>query len=143
MEKITTQVLGLCTPWKSVTPSHDRHKLVLQSTPLEILDIINLDYLSPFSNGHYVFVMIDQRTKYPEVELMPSTCIKNGFLFFFALERFFSMYISNKIILNNGLPFAFYELQEYFATKGIKHHTTRPFWSQAKGQVEGLYSILE
>ena len=100
--------------------------------------MINLDFWGPFSNGQCVFVMIDQRTKYPEVKLVTSAFAKNVF---FALERFFSTHISNKIILNNGLPLAFYELQEYFATKGIKHHTTRPLWSQAKGQVEGLYSI--
>ena len=79
MDKITTQVLGLFTPWKSVTLSHDRHKLVLQSTPLETLAMINLDYLGPFSNDQYVFLMINQRTKYPKVELMTSTFAKDVF----------------------------------------------------------------
>ena len=63
MDKITTQVLGLCTSCKSVTPSHDRHKLISQPTPSETLDTINLDFLGPFPNGQYIFVMIDQRTE--------------------------------------------------------------------------------
>ena len=35
MDKIITQVLGLCTSCKSVTPPHDRHKLISQPTPSE------------------------------------------------------------------------------------------------------------
>ena len=119
MEKITT-VLGLCTFCKSVTPSHDRHKLIPQHTLSETLDTINLDFLGPFPNGQYIFVMIDQRTKYPDVEFMRSTSARNVI---FALERFFSSYgIPNNIVSNNGPPFTSYELQRYFTSKGIKHH---------------------
>ena len=52
MDKITTQVLGLCTSCKFVTPSHDRQKLISQPTPSDTLDIINLDFLDPFPNGN-------------------------------------------------------------------------------------------
>ena len=67
MGKITTQVLGLYTFCKSVTPSHDRQKLISQPTPSETLDTINLDFLGPFPNGQYILVMIDQSTKYPDL----------------------------------------------------------------------------
>ena len=86
MDKITRQVLGLCTFCKSVTPSHDRHKLISQPTPLETLDTINLDFLGPFPNGQYIFVMIDQRRKYLDVEFTRSTSARNVI---FVLERFF------------------------------------------------------
>ena len=86
MDKITTQALNLCTSCRSVTPSHDRHRLISQPAPSETLDTINLDFLGPFSNGKYIFVMNDQRTKYPDVEFMISTSARNVI---FALERIF------------------------------------------------------
>ena len=139
IEKITT-VLGLCTFCKSVAPSHDRHKLIPQHTLSETLDTINLDFLGPFPNGQYIFVMIDQRTKYPDVEFMRSTSARNVI---FALERFFSSYgILNNIVSNNGPPFTSYELPRYFTSKGIKHHETYSLWSQANDQVERFMPSL-
>ena len=140
MDKITTQVLGLYTFCKSVTPSHDRHKLISQPTPSETLDTINLDFLGPFPNGQYIFVMIDQCTKYPDVDFMRSTSARNVI---FVLERFFSSYgIPNNIVSDNGPPFTSYELQRYFTSRGIKNHKTCPLWPQANGQVERFMTSL-
>ena len=124
MNKITTQVLGLCTSCKSVTPSHDRHKLISQPTLSEALDTFNIDFLGLFPNGRYIFVMIDQRTKYPDIDFMRSTLARSVI---FVLERFFSSYgIPNNIVSGNGLPFTSYELQRYFTSRGIKNHKTCP-----------------
>ena len=139
MEKITT-VLGLWTFCKSVIPSHDPHKLIPQHTLSETLDTINLDFLGPFTNGRYIFEMIDQRTKYPDVEFMRSTSARNVI---FALEWFFSLYgISDNIVSDNGPTFISYELQGYFTSKGLKHHKTCPLWPQANGQVERFMPSL-
>ena len=54
MDGITIQVLGLGTSYKSVIPSHDRHKLISQPTPSETLDAINIDFLGPFPNDQYI-----------------------------------------------------------------------------------------
>ena len=77
IDKITTPVLGLYSPWKSITPSHDLHKLISQPTPSETLDTLNLDFLGPFSNGQYICVMINQGTKNSEIEFMRSTSARN------------------------------------------------------------------
>ena len=61
----------------------------------------------------------------------------------FALERFFSFYsITNNIVSDNGPPFASCELEEYIATKRIRHHRTNPLWPQAKGQLERFMPFL-
>ena len=44
IDKVTTQILGLCTSCKSVTPSNDRQNLILQLIPPETLNTINLDF---------------------------------------------------------------------------------------------------
>ena len=72
-DKITTKLLSLCNPCKSISPRHDWHKLILQPTPSETLHTINLDFLGPLSNGQCIFVMIDRRTKYSDAEFMTST----------------------------------------------------------------------
>ena len=140
MDKITTHVLGICSSCKFVNPSHDRHKLISQPTPLETLDTINLDFLGPVPNGQYIFVVIDQRAKYPKVDFLRSTSARNVI---FALERFFSSYgIPNNIVSDNGPPFTLYELQRHFTSRGIKHHKTCPLWPQRNGQVERFMSSL-
>ena len=102
-DKITTDVLGLCTTCKSFTPSHDRDQLISQHTPSETLDTINLDFLGLFPNGQYVFVMIDQRMKYLNVKFMRSTSARNVI---FALEQIFSSYGTPKNIVSyNDPPF--------------------------------------
>ena len=132
VDKITTQVLG--TSCKSVTPSHHRQKLISQPTPSETLDTINLDFLGPFPNGQHIFVVIDQRTKYPNIEFMWSTSATNVI---FALERFFSLHgISNNTVSDNGPHFISYELHWHFAANGINHHRTSPSWPQGNSQVE-------
>ena len=84
--------------------------------------------------------MIDQHTKYPDVELIRRTFARNVI---FALERSFSSHgISNKIVSDKVLPCALYELQGYFATKGIKHHRKSLLWPQATGQVKRFVPSL-
>ena len=94
-DKITAQVSGLGTSCKSVTPSHDRHKLISEPTSVT-LDTINRDFGGPFPNGQNIFVMIGQRTKYPVVTFMRTT---SAWTVIFALERFFGSYV----IPNNSI----------------------------------------
>lgn len=73
--------------------------------------------LGPFPNGQYIFAMMDQRVKYPEVEFMRITSARNVN---FALERFFGSYgIPKNVVSNNGPTFALCELQGYFAGKTL------------------------
>ena len=109
IDKITTQILALCFSYSSVTPWHNRHKLS-QPTPSETLDTTNLYFLGSFANDQYVFVMIDQRRKYPVVELTRSASAKNAV---FTIKPFFTSYgIPNKIIQDNDPPFTSFKPQE-------------------------------
>ena len=90
IDKITTPILGLCTPCKSVTPSW---------TWWQTLHSINLDFLGPFSNGQYLYLMIDQHTKYSDIEFMRSTSTRDVI---FALDLFFISYcIPNNTVSDN------------------------------------------
>ena len=54
--------------WNSKPPA----PLYIRPLPQEVWEQLNMDYLGPFSNGHYMFVIIDQRSKFPEVEFLTS-----------------------------------------------------------------------
>ena len=77
IDKIIPPVLGLCTPYKSITQLHDQHKFLWQPTTSETLLTVNLDFLGSFTNGQYIFVMIDQHIKYSNIEFMRSTSARN------------------------------------------------------------------
>ena len=96
--------------------------------------------LGPFPNGQYIFAMMDQRVKYPEVEFMRITSARNVN---FALERFFGSYgIPKNVVSNNGPTFALCELQGYFAGKSIRPHKTNQLWPQANSQLQRFMQFL-
>lgn len=74
LDKITTQLLCLCTSCKSITPSHDQNKLLSQSAALDTTNII---VFALFLNFQYIFVMIYQLLKYPNVEFIKNKNAKN------------------------------------------------------------------
>ena len=79
--KLSTQLLGYSVlKFLLPHPITSLHRFISQSKPSEILDTSNLDFLGPFLNAQYISVMIDQRTKYSDVEFMRDTSARNVIL---------------------------------------------------------------
>ena len=78
--------------------------------------------------------MIDQRSKYPEIDFISSTsCIK----LIPVLERIFNINGIPEIIVSDyGPPLQSHQLASYFRQKGIIHPRITPLWPRANGQVE-------
>ena len=113
-----------------------------QSMPIPetVWDKLNVDYLGPFPNGQYIFVAIDQRSKFPEIEFVSSTSANQQIL---ALERIFSVYgVPNEIVSNNGPPFTSKAIKQYFKQKGVKHRRIQPMWPQANAYAERFMASL-
>ena len=85
--------------------------------------------------------MIDEYSKYPEVEIVQSTSAKETLL-----------YMDKKIIADkgtpmnaksdNGSPFQSADFNAYCKEKGIKHHKITPIWPEANGQAENFMRNL-
>ena len=124
VDKLVEELIQNCIPCQSVTKP--KTKLPLQSQPLQknLWQKVHIDYLGPFPNGSYILVMIDQRSKYPEIGFTSSKACN---VLIPILERIFSIYgIPEIIVSDNGPPFQSHQLATYFRQKGITHHKITP-----------------
>ena len=92
--------------------------------PSKVWETINIDYLGPLPNGKYIFVIIDQRPRYPIVGITNSTnadklteMLDETFAYFGNLENMTS---------DNGPPFKAEKLRIYLRQKAVKHHRNTP-----------------
>ena len=58
------------------TKQHDREPLKMTEIPNKPWQTVSVDFVGPYPDGHYNLVVIDKRTRYPEVETTYSTAVK-------------------------------------------------------------------
>ena len=73
MDKAVEAEILRCIPRQAVGKEKAPAKLKIMPLPDKVWRIVNMDYIGPFPNGNYLFVAIDQRSRYPEVEFVKST----------------------------------------------------------------------
>ena len=99
-----------------------------------------MDLCGPFPTGEMFFVVIDEYSRFPEVEIMQSTTAQAVIL---SLERIFATHgLPEKITSDNGSPFQSQEFNDFMKMKGIIHHKVTPLWPQANGLVESFMKPL-
>ena len=82
----------------------------------------------------YVFVIINQKSRYPEVELVRSTKAEQLIP---ILDRIFVTYGNPVVyISDNGPPFRSKMISKYMKSRGIKHQFITPIWPQGNAEVE-------
>ena len=99
-----------------------------------------MDFCAPFPMGEMLFMVIDEYSRFPEVEIMRSTTAPAVIL---SLERIFATHgLPEKITSDNGPPFQSKEFNDFMKMKGIIHHKVTPLWPQANCYVESFMKPL-
>ncbi|CAB4007397.1 Uncharacterized protein K02A2.6, partial [Paramuricea clavata] len=94
---------------------------------------IHLDFAGPFQ-GRMFLIIVDAHSKWPEVEIMPSTTSTQTID---RLRTIFARYgVPAQVVTDNGPQFTSAEFQLFLKTNGIKHITTAPFHPATNGQAE-------
>ena len=65
--------LSTCVPCQAVTKHNTQAPIQNMPMPDRVWQTLNIDSLGPLPNGYYIFVIIDQRSRYPDVEFVHST----------------------------------------------------------------------
>ena len=111
------------------------------SIPTSAWDTVYVDFLGPFPTGDLLLVMIDGRTRFPEVEMVRSTNAKS------TIERFERVFATHglprTIVSDNGPPFQSNEIREYMLTNNITRRKITPLWPQAKAEAEAFMKPLK
>lgn len=100
---------------------------------------LSLDFGS-FPDGRVTAVIVDSYTKYPIVEILPSTAFNHLQP---MLEKTFALFGLPQVIkTDNGPPFQGCEFQTFLTQLGIKHHRITPQWPQANGEAERFMQTI-
>ena len=140
MDQQIEDAIRHCIPCQAVSNEKAPATLKVMPTPKHVWQCLNMDYLGPLPNRSYVLVVLDQCSRFPEVEFVTS---RSANQLIPCLERMFSTYgIPETIVTGNGPPFKSSQLKEYMTQNGIKHRRITPLWPQANAEAERFMKPL-
>jgi transposase InsO family protein len=101
---------------------------------------VSVDFCGPFKTGEYLLVVIDDYSRYPEVEIVHSTSAQAVFP---KLDAIFSRQGVPEIVRSdNGPPFNSEQFSRFARTLGFTHRKVTPAWPQSNGEVERFMRTL-
>ncbi|CAG9114277.1 unnamed protein product [Plutella xylostella] len=101
--------------------------------PAEPWARINIDFLGPFRNKHYL-VLVDAHSKWLEVEQVSSICAS---VIITCLRKIFARFgLPKRCVSDNGPPFSSAEYGKYLETNGIKRILVAPYHPSSNGAAE-------
>ena len=101
---------------------------------------LHADFKGPIGGKYYFHVMIDQYSKYPEVDILTSTSFKKLRP---CLDRIFSSQgIPERVTADNGPPYPSFEMDAYAKEMGFEMKPTTPNDPAANGFAEVFVKIL-
>lgn len=129
-----------CFPCQAVGPATRPEPLKMTEMPKHPWQSLNMDFLGSLPTGEMLLVVIDQHSRFPEVEILTSTTAR---AISPKLDRVFATHgIPNAITTDNGPPYNSAEFADYMRQNGIKHHRTTPLWLQGNAEAESFMKPL-
>lgn len=112
------------------------------STPIPSAPWKNLsaDFLGPLPTGELILVVIDDFSRFPEVEIVTSTAASSVIP---KLDSMFARHgIPDVLKSDNGPPFNGSELTKFAQYLGFQHKKITPIWPCANGEAERFMAPL-
>ena len=73
MNTMVEQIIGQCHECQVTTKEHRKEPLKMTEIPEKPWQVVSVDFGGPYPDGHYNLVIMDKRSRYPEVEVVYST----------------------------------------------------------------------
>ena len=109
--------------------------------PKQVWHTVHIDYCGPFPSGEYLFVAVDETSKYPEVHVTRSCSAATAIT---HLTQMFATHGIPEVITSDNVPFGSEEfITTWCKQLGIRHRKITPLWSAANAQVERFNKTLE
>lgn len=101
---------------------------------------LSVDFCGPLPSGEYLLVITDDYSRYPVVEIVPST---SASIVIPRLEKVFALFSYPDVIrTDNGPPFQGKAWADFMECIGCAHRKVTPLWPQANGLVEAFNKPL-
>ena len=129
--------LELCS---AAIPTTSTPPMIMRETPDRVWSEVQADFKGPIAGRYYFHVMIDQLSRWPEVEMVTSTSFEKLKP---ALERSWSLLgISDKVTHDNRTPYNSRAWREYAQEKGFKLNPCTPEHPKSNSIVERFMGVL-
>ena len=92
----------------------------------ENFETVYIDFLGPLPTGETLLVLIDGRSRSPEVKIMKKTDASCAIARFNEILSTFGLH--KEVISDNGPPFKSAEIKKFMEDNGIRHRSIAPLW---------------
>lgn len=127
-------LINSCIPCQATGPAPKPEPLQMSELPSRPWSEISADFFGPVPTGEYVLVVIDEYSRFPEVDLLTSTSAPAVIP---KMDRMFSIHgIPDQVKTDNGPPFQGKDFAKFSEVKGFHHRKITPCWPQANSEAE-------
>ena len=117
-----------------------REPLKMSEMPQGPWQNLSADFCGPLESGDYLFVITDEYSRYPVVEIVKSVSANTVIP---VLDKVIAMFGVPMIIkTDNGSPFNSKQFADYAKYMGFVHRKITPRWPRANAQAESLNKPL-
>ena len=142
IDKLAEDTVKKCLACQACVASTQRPEPIESAVlPSEPWNEVSVDFLSGLPNNDYLLVVMDDYSRFPEVEIVGSTSAKT------VIPKLDSIFACQGIPVvvksDNGPPFNSDDFRNFVRHLGFTHRKVTPLWPQANGEVEHHGSIDE
>ena len=142
IDRMVEQKVENCLSCQSCTWTGEvnREPAKMTKLPSEPWKEVSMDFCGPFPGGEYLLVVMDDYSRYPEVEILYSTSANATIP---VLDAIFSRQgIPEVAKSDNGPPFNSEQFKSWTRYIGLHHRKITPRWPEANGEVERFMRTL-
>ena len=128
-------------PCQASNPKHT-HRESIRTTPLPAAPWteISVDFAVPFPSGEYLLVVIDDYSRFPEVEILPSLSAN---VVIPALQYDLRQARISHHCQNRQWPFQWQDFKDFATQSSFRHRSITPLWPEANGEAEHFVRTLK
>ena len=143
LDKMVEDRISRCLGCQATTYTPRRDPLQPSILPDRPWQVIDMDFWGPLPSGEYILVMIDEYSRYPEVEFVTSTGAQAVVP---HIDKVFSTHGFPEVVkTDGGPPFngnESHEYQLYMKWAGIKTKVVSPEDPEANGLAENFMKVI-
>ena len=140
MHKAVSDFVSSCISCNAASPHNTPVPLEPNLLPKGPWQNLHADFKGPIAGSYYLHVVIDQYSKYPEVDILKSTSFAKLQP---VLDRIFNTHgIPDTLSTDNGPPYSSHDMTEYAKHMGFKLTPVTPYDPQSNGFAENFVKQL-
>ncbi len=129
-----------CLACQASLPANPPEPLGSSPMPRNPWEKVKIDFYGPLPSGHYLLVVIDCYSRFPETAILKSISAQKVIP---QLDEIFARHgIPMHLTSDNGPPFQSHEFSRYMTALGIEHTTSTPLWPQGNAEAEAFMKPL-